>query len=62
VRGADRVVVVEGGRIAEAGTHAQLLAQNGIYANLYRMTYEHAATTNGDTAGGPLPAQRPATT
>jgi ATP-binding cassette subfamily B protein len=43
VRGADRVVVIQDGHIAEQGTHSQLLAHDGLYANLYRMTYEHAA-------------------
>ena len=52
IRGADRVVVLDKGRIAEMGTHAELLALGGIYANLYRMTYEHTATVspNGDGA------------
>jgi ATP-binding cassette subfamily B protein len=45
VRGADRVVVLEAGRIAEEGTHAQLLAHDGVYANLYRMTYEQTDTS-----------------
>jgi ATP-binding cassette subfamily B protein len=56
VRGADRVVVVQGGRIAEIGTHAELLAHDGIYANLYRMTYEQSpATDGGDGLGAVAP-------
>jgi subfamily B ATP-binding cassette protein MsbA len=36
---ADRIVVLDRGRIAELGTHAELLARNGIYANLYNIQY-----------------------
>jgi ATP-binding cassette subfamily B protein len=57
VRGADRVIVLEEGRIAEQGTHSELLALDGIYARLYRMTYEQ--TTDDDGRQG-LPAPSPA--
>jgi ATP-binding cassette subfamily B protein len=40
IREADRIVVLESGKIVEIGNHDELLALNGVYANLYRMTYE----------------------
>ena len=35
VRNADRIIVIENGHVVEEGTHAQLLALNGEYAQLY---------------------------
>jgi ATP-binding cassette, subfamily B, multidrug efflux pump len=37
---ANRIVVVQGGQIVEQGTHETLLAQHGIYYNLYSMRFE----------------------
>ena len=40
ILGADRILVVDGGRIVESGTHAELLAAGGLYAELYRTQFE----------------------
>lgn len=46
---ADRVVVLENGRIEEAGTHAELLARGGLYARIYRaQTRSEMAVVEGD--------------
>jgi ATP-binding cassette subfamily B protein len=39
VREADELLVIDGGRIVERGTHASLLAENGLYAELYRTQF-----------------------
>jgi ATP-binding cassette subfamily B protein len=43
VRAADRIVVIDGGRIVEEGTHATLSARGGLYARLARLQFEDRA-------------------
>lgn len=53
-RNADLILVVEGGRIAERGTHASLLGSGGLYADLYRRQFREPALARGgrtDAAG-----------
>lgn len=45
IREADRILVISGGRIAEDGTHADLLARDGLYAELYRTQFAQQADT-----------------
>jgi len=40
IRNADRIIVLDQGRIVEQGDHPSLLAQNGIYTNLYEMQFK----------------------
>ena len=37
LRGADRLIVLDNGRVAESGTHAELVAQKGIYYKLLQL-------------------------
>jgi ATP-binding cassette, subfamily B, bacterial len=48
VRAADQILVVDGGRIVEHGTHDELLADGGLYADLYRTQFAGQASTVHD--------------
>jgi len=39
VRNADQILVVDGGRIVQSGTHTELLRDGGLYADLYRTQF-----------------------
>ncbi len=43
IRNADRILVLKDGRIAECGTHDELLALNGIYSRLHRTQFQNDA-------------------
>ncbi len=45
VENADRIVVLDNGRIAEIGTHQTLIEHAGLYANLYRMQFHEELVT-----------------
>ena len=46
IRSADKILVIRGGRITEAGTHDELLALGGYYYSLYTHQYRAEATRN----------------
>ncbi|WP_025616729.1 ABC transporter ATP-binding protein [Salinispora cortesiana] len=51
VRQADHIVVLVDGRVAEQGTHADLLASNGRYARLFRLQADRFTRDQDETAG-----------
>jgi ABC-type multidrug transport system fused ATPase/permease subunit len=42
IKGADRILVLQAGRILEEGTHKELLQRKGAYASLYAMGFRHS--------------------
>jgi ATP-binding cassette subfamily B protein len=42
IRAADRVLVIDEGRLVQSGTHAELLQSGGLYAELYRTQFAPA--------------------
>lgn len=52
IREADQILVVEAGRIRERGTHAELIGQGGLYADLYRTQFAEQAPEDTDVVAG----------
>ncbi len=43
IRDADKIIVVKGGVVAEEGSHEELVARGGVYAELYRTQVQPAS-------------------
>jgi subfamily B ATP-binding cassette protein MsbA len=59
IRNSDKIVVLKGGVVAEEGTHDELMAKSGVYAELYHIQFAKppaeaaaAATASASTDGG----------
>ena len=50
VQSADRIVVMDQGKVVEEGTHAELLARNGLYARLARLQFTGESVTPAPVA------------
>jgi ATP-binding cassette subfamily B protein len=59
VRDADRIIVLAGGQVVETGRHSELLARDGLYADLYRTQFADQAEAEGTPGPRPDPGPGP---
>src|SRR5712691_6778529 len=59
IRNADKIVVLEYGRVVEMGQHAELLARQGVYARLYAANYGLSPQGVASTGTNGVPVQTP---
>ena len=57
IRRADRIVVMEAGRVAEMGTHQELLDRNGIYRRLYDLQFAEESVVDSPLSAASNPPQ-----
>jgi ABC-type multidrug transport system fused ATPase/permease subunit len=53
VRNADKIVVLEEGRIAEIGTHRELIERDGLYKQLYEMQFRYEPPEEAEETAEP---------
>lgn len=47
IRNADMIMVIDGGRIVEKGSHEELIMQNGVYHNMYYNQFKNIEEPQG---------------